>query len=307
MFRYITAAFFASPQVPGVGRVPLNLIAVIGTVVLGAFVHPSFYAIGGGLEIAYLYALATNPRFQQITDAISIESRRGQAPITGTEESRRRLINRLSASLSDKYFRVEQRCKRIIDTQRENKADSYILEANRLALDKLLWTYLKLVVASHHLGQAATSNQADLEQQIAMLKSDISAGGSPALMESKRATLTIAEQRLANFLQRKDTQQEIASDLARIDAELELAQENATVRGANTERLTGDIPLASHVMNDVAAFGDSSETIRSMEQDFLRYHAAAAAASGGATDVSAPPSPSLNATQESTNDQRLRQ
>lgn len=306
MLRYITAAFFARPQLPGLGRVPLNLLGLATAGALGYFVHPSFYAIGGGLEVMYLYALATNPRFQAITDAIANEKTRPLPP--SPEEARRRLINRLSASLSDKYFRVEQRCKRVIETQRENKVDNYLLEANRLALDKLLWTYLKLVVASHHLAQSATTGQAELEQQIATLKAELGSGTlSAALQTSKVATLQIAEQRLANLLERKQTQDEIAGDLARIDAELELAQENANVLGANARLIPAEVPLASHTAIDSASFGDSTETIRSMEADFLRYHAAAAQATGGVTDVAQPLSPTLNAPQPSANDQRLTQ
>lgn len=73
MFRYLSAAFFVRPHIPGLGRMPVNVLAVASLGILG-FGNPGFWLLGLGLEAAFLTALATHPRFQRLVRAES-ESR----------------------------------------------------------------------------------------------------------------------------------------------------------------------------------------------------------------------------------------
>ena len=61
MFRHLKAAFLAAPDIPGIGRLPVNAITLAGLAILG-FGHPGFWPLALGAEAAYLYALATSPR-----------------------------------------------------------------------------------------------------------------------------------------------------------------------------------------------------------------------------------------------------
>ena len=67
MFRYLSAAFVARPRIPGLGQVPVNLIGLAGAGILG-LANPAFWFLGLGLEVAYLFGLASNRRFRDIVD-----------------------------------------------------------------------------------------------------------------------------------------------------------------------------------------------------------------------------------------------
>ena len=64
MFRYLKAAFWAAPQFAGLGRLPLNVLALSGFGILG-FGHAGFWLLGLALEGTYLYALVSSARFRQ--------------------------------------------------------------------------------------------------------------------------------------------------------------------------------------------------------------------------------------------------
>src|SRR5262245_62693392 len=68
MLRYLKAAFFVRPQISGLGRLPVNVLAAACLAILG-FGHPAFWLLGLGLETAFLAALSTNRRFQALVDA----------------------------------------------------------------------------------------------------------------------------------------------------------------------------------------------------------------------------------------------
>ena len=65
LWGYIKAAFNARP----IGMfVPPNWIGIVAIALVG-LLNPGFWAIGAGLELAYLYVVSTNKRFQRFIDA----------------------------------------------------------------------------------------------------------------------------------------------------------------------------------------------------------------------------------------------
>jgi len=55
-FDYIVEAFNASPNIKGLGPIPINKMAVAGAFILG-FANPGFWFAGAALEMGYLYFL----------------------------------------------------------------------------------------------------------------------------------------------------------------------------------------------------------------------------------------------------------
>ena len=72
MLRYLNEAFWARPQLAGLGRIPWNALLVGGAIVLG-FGMPAIWLAAAGAETLYLYAIATNGRFQNWVDARDLE------------------------------------------------------------------------------------------------------------------------------------------------------------------------------------------------------------------------------------------
>ena len=55
VWRYLREAFWARPEIAGLGRVPVNLILLAGVGILGFGEHALWLA-GLGAEVAYLYS-----------------------------------------------------------------------------------------------------------------------------------------------------------------------------------------------------------------------------------------------------------
>ena len=68
MLKYIKKAFFLRMAVPGLGAVPLNILALLVVGVFG-LAEPGLWLMGAGLELLYLLTLGTSKRFQRVVDA----------------------------------------------------------------------------------------------------------------------------------------------------------------------------------------------------------------------------------------------
>src|SRR5688572_28151857 len=99
LWGYIKAAFNARPLGMFVAPnwVGLALFALLG------WWNPAFLLIGAGLELAYLYALATNKRFQRYASgAERVEATRG------TQDKLNMTLNALSPTLQQRYHNLER-------------------------------------------------------------------------------------------------------------------------------------------------------------------------------------------------------
>jgi hypothetical protein len=261
LFRHLKAAFLAAPEIPGIGRLPLNAITLAGLAILG-FGHPGFWLLGLGAEAAYLYALATSPRFQRLVAAESLQETR-----SAEEIQRHAMLVKLSPEARQRMTKLEENCQRIIELNAESEVEDFLIGNDSDALGKLRGLYLKLLVAAQNLtehDQQAVEEQ--IARQIASVKGDLlDSSLSPALRESKTATLRILAKRLANFERRELALEEIASDLMRIEVQIDLALENTGIRGKSE---SFNIGLVSQLLADNALYGDSGASIAEFERTF---------------------------------------
>ncbi len=271
MLKYLKAAFLVRPDIPGLGKVPVNVITLICLGILGCG-NAGFWLLGCGLELVFLYLLAFNPRFQHVVDALETVQQSSDA-----EVRRQQLIGQLPLPARQQYARVQDQCRRILDIYRSNQADDFVIDNNRDALAKLSWIYLKLLIARQNLTAANQDTSArELTGEIEALKQELAqANLTAALRESKSATLAILQKRLENLGRREQSLQEVGSDLTRIEAQLDLARENAALHNRN-DAITGNIELASRLL-DGDMFGASEATIADLDQTFGQTPPATAA------------------------------
>jgi len=263
MLEYLKAAFWISIPAPGLGRVPVNVMLLAACAILG-FANPGFWLLGAGAEAALLTALATSPRFQRAVNA------NRQSEEAGTAElHRQELVRRLSPAARQRYAALEEKCARVLQVSQEAQAPEIGVESSRDALSRLAWIYLKLLVARFHLEASQVQvSESDLRRQLAELDRALSAPGlSPALRESQGATHKILEQRLQNLERCQQTLKEVDADLGRIEAQVDLALENANLRGGGA-LVTANLELASQILDDGLYFGDSERDVAALDQAF---------------------------------------
>ncbi|HAT10389.1 MAG TPA: hypothetical protein DCS97_07295 [Planctomycetes bacterium] len=254
MWRYLKAAFLARPHVPGLGAVPLNLVAVAAVGILG-FINPGIWFLGAGLELGYLWLLVSNQRFRNVVDALETAPRVA-ADATAREKA---LLDRLTAPARKALAKVEAGCARVLELQQSAHAESFVLEGNRDALARLRWTYLKLLVAEANLQSGEWDEpESSIRERITVLDSEIASAPTDGVRESKQATREILSRRLANRDQRLRNLAEIAADRARIEAQVELARENASIQGQPVT-IASDVELASGLLDYGAAAPDIAD------------------------------------------------
>ncbi|CAA9403411.1 MAG: hypothetical protein AVDCRST_MAG64-1856 [uncultured Phycisphaerae bacterium] len=245
MWRYLKEAFLVRPNVPGLGHFPANVLAVVCFAILG-IAHPGFWLLGLGLEAGFLTLLATNRRFQRVVDGTDLLAANARG-----ESERLRQVDRLAREARARHDRLAGRCDRAAALYREIEGEDLAVQANVDALERLRAVHLRLLLAQSYLTSPEThANESSLRQQAAALRRELEhAKLPPQLRESKSATLVILERRLANLEDRDRSLAEIESDLNRIEAQVDLAVENAALRG-KPAAISANVGLVSQLLDD---------------------------------------------------------
>jgi hypothetical protein len=245
MFRYLKEAFWARPVLWGVGPIPWNILALGGATALG-FTQHAIWIAAAGAETLYLYAVSTHPRFRDWVDNRDLLIARGE-----DESTRLQLMQSLQASAKRRVQDLEKKIATVSKLYRQSETEDFLFDSNLDALRKLASLYLRLLVAQRTITKTtADATVPDLQRQVAAIEQDLAKPDlSSTLRESKQATLQLLEQRLRNLQQRDDALAEIDSDLARIEAQVDLAVEDAMLRG-RPSAISSNIDLVSHLLEE---------------------------------------------------------
>ncbi len=264
MWRYLKSAFLVSVDVPGLGRLPINALGTAAFAILG-FAQPALWFVGLAIEAAVLPSLAFNPRFQKVVQAQDL-----QVSGRDVEQRRQALVKLLEAGAQQRLWNLGKKCNQVLDVYRSQQAEDYILDSSDQALKNLEWVYLKLLVARHHLLDPVNGEtEQTLEKRIEQLDDDLRNGEeTESLRQSKTATMNILKKRRAMMRRKRQTLEEIESDLTRIENQVDLILENATVQG-KPQTIAADIELASDLLGG-AIFGDDQVSITDLDQAYGR-------------------------------------
>jgi hypothetical protein len=269
VWRYLKAAFFVGVEVPALGRLPVNALAAAGFFILG-FGHPGFWFLGLAVEAGIVPALAFNKRFQNVVDAGERQLSSGDA-----QAKRNSLIELLPVEYKRRLTDLERKCAKVLEVYHNAQAEDYVVDTNREVLENLKWVYLKLLIARFHLLTAGTEDTPEaLAKKIGALESDLKTGQeTPALRQSKAATLDILRRRLANVQRREQSLEEVESDLTRVESQVDLILDNAAMQG-KPQTISTDLELASDLVSG-GMFGDAESTVADLDRDYGKPRAVA--------------------------------
>jgi hypothetical protein len=262
VWRYLKAAFLVGADVPALGRVPVNVLASAGFFILG-FGHPGFWFLGLAAEAALLPSLAFNQRFQNYVDATERQLTNGDSQVKRTA-----LVQTLPPEDRKHIEALDRKCAKVLDVYRNAQAEEFLVETNREALDNLKWVYTKLLIARFHLLTAGTDDTAEsLDRKIVSLEHDLhDTQETPALRQSKGATLDILKRRLANIERREQSLEEVESDLTRVESQVDLILDNAAMQG-KPQTISTDLQLTSDLVSG-GLFGDSESAVADIDRNY---------------------------------------
>ncbi len=251
LFNYVRAAFNARPF--GMFVAP-NWVGVAAFGLLG-LVNPGFWLLGAGLELGYLAVLSTNTRFQRVIDAA------GQS---GSERDWQRKISDLLQSLGDgdrrRYNALAARCQAILDQQAHG--GDLALETQGAGLGRLLWMYLRLLVARNAIERVIgdASRGEPLERRLHDLETQVAADNvNDDLRRSLNSQLDILRQRIAQQADAKEKIKFLDAELVRIQEQVELIREQAAL-STDPERLSERIDQIT------ATLGGTTQWIRDQQK-----------------------------------------
>lgn len=258
---YVRAAFHARPVVRGLGGVAWNKVALAVAGILG-FGNPGFWLLGLGGEVAYLYWMASNPRFQNLV--------RGQRLAAEREETGARLersMAMLSTAARERFGRLRGQCAEVQRTSRAVQGGgSSVLDEERLSsLDQLLWLFLRLLVSLETLDrQMAETSPMTLQKEIAALEKEIAGMGeaSERLRKSKESLLDLTRKRLENYQRAGETRLLLTSELQRIEQQVELLREEAAI-ARSPEALSSKIDAVAGGLSDTTSWMRQHEALLS--------------------------------------------
>ncbi len=253
----------------------MNVLACIAFVILG-FGHPGFWLLGLAAEAAVLPALAFNKRFQNVVDAAERQLTSGDS-----QNKRTALVQALPPDDRKRIEALDRKCAKVLDVYRNAQAEEF--ETNRDALDNLKWVYTKLLIARFHLLTAGTDDTAEsLQRKILSIQKDLQdAQETPALHQSKAATLDILKRRLANIERREQSLEEVESDLTRVESQVDLILDNAAMQG-KPQTISTDLQLASDLVSG-GLFGDAESAVADLDRDYDQPRASGKTSVSGAT------------------------
>jgi hypothetical protein len=228
LWNYIKAAFNARP----IGMfVPPNWVGLAGFAMAG-FLNPGFWAIGAGLELAYLFGLSTNSRFQRVVDGKKLLDER-----KNWQEKLSKMIAQLGPEERERYWKLERRCQQIIEQQRSGSGGSAAeLDMQGEGLGRLLWIYLRLLRTRQQIVRVVREsldlerNKEPLDRRMQRLTAALEQEAvNENLRKSLEGQLEILRQRMEK---RKETREKLVfldAELVRIEEQVELIREQAVM------------------------------------------------------------------------------
>jgi hypothetical protein len=253
--QYLRAAFNAKPM----GMfVPPNWVMLALFGFLG-FIEPGLWAIGGGLEMAYLYLLSMNPRFQRtVVGSQMLETRQEQV------SKQRGFIAQLNPDDQELYFNLERRCQAILRQQGATSSVTTELQSQGEGLGRLLWIFLRLLLTRQSIQRvlmdAQSNNRISLEKRLAQVQQQLT---DKTLADDLRKSLTSQTEILQ---QRIQSQQEAKQKLQFIDAELTRIQEQAELIREQVALSTDPASISQRIDSIAATLGGTTQWIKEQQQ-----------------------------------------
>jgi len=260
---YLKSAFSARPWgMP----LPPNWVMLAGFGML-TFVNPGFLVIGVGCELAYLFGLSTNARFQNYVNAIA----QSQEQLTANQRLAG-MISKLWPEGKKRFYQLQERCESVLEFYTHFlSVGSDIASGHSQSLNKFAWIFLQLLMTKQAISRIIKENAYtnDLKEELESVKEEIAkTGTSPDLKKSLESKKEIIEQRLEVLKQAEDKLRFIDTELDRIEQQVELIREQAVI-SKDSQALSTRIDLVSSSLGETTDWIKQQQSIFGAVQDMV--------------------------------------
>jgi methyl-accepting chemotaxis protein len=255
--------FFSAFNAKPVGMfISPNWIGISAFGLLGVFLNPGFLLLGAGLELAYLFGMINNPRFQQYVRGVELSK-----ASMGRQKQFLTMINNLVPEAKTRFERLQRRCLSILDFYQKSVAvEIEIIQRHNQSLNKFLWIFLQLLSTKQLIaGLIRETNfsaefRINIQKQIEELQKQAGdATASPELRRSLESQSDILRQRIQVLGTADEKLKYIDAELARIEQQIELLREQAAI--------SKDSLSISNRIDDVSSsLGETTEWIKQQQE-----------------------------------------
>ncbi len=249
--RYWWKAFVARP----IGMpIPPNFFGLAAFALMGVFLSPGFWALGIGVEMAYLAGLSSNKRFRAVVDGDSAKANPIDQRYAG-------FLNQLDSAQQQRQRHIEARSREIFATL----GSSPMLQTHVTSLEQLVWLHLRLLVARQAIAgvvATATAEHTKLEAQEAQIVARLEKPEvSPELRRSLEQQKAVIDQRQEAHSSAGRRLEYVQAELERIDQQIALIREQALL-------VTDDEQIGSSLDALAASFNEANHWLNS-QRDLL--------------------------------------
>jgi hypothetical protein len=244
MWRYLKEAFLIRPEIPGLGAVPVNVLACVAVAVLG-FVFKPLWLLGLGLETAFVFTLANNPRFRAYVDARKHREARAAAG-DSSGATLQRILRELPPESIKRFEGLRRHClelQQVAANLRQTDAASPVspLEEMQLSgLDRLLWVHLRLLFTQHMLERVfREASEEEIGRQVGELEEKLrrleekaggEAGARARMRKALEDNLQTCRERQAHYQMARDRVELVRLELDRLENKIRSLGEMAVNR-----------------------------------------------------------------------------
>ena len=250
---YVKAAFHRTVNVPLLGAMPANKMALAVFGVLG-LVNPGFWFLAAAAEVVYLGLLSSSLRFQKLVQ--------GERLLERAESHDARVsaaFQRLERPSQGRYRALVDECRQILGLARP-QGSSEVLQGLRTGnLNELLSLFIRLLTSRELiLSTRARVNPSQLQEDIEVSRKRVEAAEADSpLARSLRATLAIQEKRMANLGTAEHNLAVVDAELERIEQQVRLIREESAVSGG-PEMLSARLDAVSSTLTETSRWMDQN-------------------------------------------------
>ncbi len=202
---------------------------------LGVVVNPGFFLIGAGIELFYLFTIASHPRFQRYIQSL-VRNKQSIAEKAEWQGRADKLIQQLGDDAMRRFYNLENRCNSILEFySNQLMFNESMLEHHKKSLNKLVWIFLQLLVTRQAVeklmeGSIYPKNRKSFEAQIEELDKQINTDSiSEELRKSLEGKRDIVKMRLQTLTEAGQKLTYINAESERIEQQVELLREQAII------------------------------------------------------------------------------
>lgn len=188
----------------------------------------------GAVELVYLTALISHPKFRDAVDAQHHKETRTEAEISG-QRSVQDIVAQFPPQDRQRFDQLRGRCleMRSIALGVRGKQEASGEDPNTAALDRLLWVFLRLLVSQQAMTRfLQRTDVRDIQSRLESARQQMQtqAGGDERIIRSLQDSVAVQEQRLDNHNRARQNSEFVRVELDRIEAKIQAITESAVNR-----------------------------------------------------------------------------